>query len=143
MVVRVVVLAPQPSVGRDGDQQACAGRADAPKLAQRADVVLDVLDHVAGEQQVEARVLERQRFEWRARDVEEAALAAGVDRLLREVDADRVAERSVLHEVAPGATARVEDRRIGRQAGVAQQRPHDPPAAAKPPVASSSRYSSS
>src|SRR5205807_8612799 len=52
-----------PLVGGNGDHEGRAIGGDPPELDQRAVVVLDVLEHVAGEKKVELAALERQRLQ--------------------------------------------------------------------------------
>ena len=116
VVVDLVVAGPQPLVGGDGDQQRAAGRDHAAQLAQRGEVVLEVLDHVERGGQLEGvggeRHLQDRAFDHLAR----AALARERDAGLRELDpGDRAVTGEVDH-VAPRAAAGVEDPRARRQA---------------------------
>jgi len=47
-----VVRGPQGRVGRDGDEEGPAGLENAPHLLDRAEVVLDVLEDVEGDDEV-------------------------------------------------------------------------------------------
>ena len=68
VMVRVVVLRPQPAVRRHGDQQQRAGRRDAAQLGRGDVVALHVLEHVGGQDQVERAVVVRQRLDPRLLD---------------------------------------------------------------------------
>ena len=134
MVQRLVVLAPQPAVGRDSHQQAAAWAGRATQLAQRAPIVVQVLDHVGGEREVETAALEGQILQRGLLYAREPATTAEVDGLRRRVHALGLPEAAELHEVAPGAATGIEQprRRVDARAG--QQRPDHGAPATKPPV---------
>ena len=98
-------------VGRDGDEQVTAWSGDPPQFGQRAVIVIEVLDHVGGQDEVEALVLVGQLLDRRLDDLSQPAEMAELDRLGREVDALGLAEGPKLDHVAPGATARIQDPR--------------------------------
>ena len=107
-----VVRAPEPHVGRNGDDQPRAGRRHAAQLGERPPVVVEVLDDVRGEDEVEARVLEGQLLDGRDADVLEPAPPAEGDRLVGEVDARRPGRGA---RTRPGC-ARCRSRRRGSAA---------------------------
>ena len=135
VMVDLVVLAPEPAVGRHGQEQMAAGGRDAAQLAQGPGVVLDVLEHVGGADEVEAPVVVGKRLEARLAYAGQAARAAEVHRSRRGLHALCATEPRVILEVAPGAAAGVKDSRRNRKVDPGEQCTNHGSSPAEPPVA--------
>src|SRR5579862_9915360 len=135
VVVDDVVLAPQPLVGGHAHEQGATRADDAPQLAQRVDVVLDVLDHVEAHGQVEALVRERHVGDRRLDDLAHAARACPLDARLGDLDAGHGAEAREVDHVATGAAAGVQHLGRRRQREPVDDPADDAAAPAVPPVA--------
>lgn len=135
MVVKCgIVLAPEPSVGRDSGEQTAAGDADTPQLEQRGAIVVEVLEHVGRQDQIERVIRKRQAFDSSLARSIEPSLPAELDRRRRCVDALSMAERPKFAQVAPSAAPRVEDPHAGRDARPVEQRPYHRAPPLEPPV---------
>jgi hypothetical protein len=135
MVIRAVVVAPEPVVRGHRHHEASARSRNAPQLVKGDPVVGQVLEHVRGEDQVETAVLEGELLDRPLADALQPPGSAELDRPARMVDALGRAEPAELGEVAAGAAAGVEDPGRRPEIGVAEERPDDASPGAKPPVA--------
>ena len=124
VVPRRVVLAPEPGVGRHGDDQARAGGGDPAQLRQRRPVLGQVLDHVGGEQQVEAPVLERQLLDRALLDPVQAAPVAEIDRLWAELSTPSTGPRrrkSIMLRPVPQPASRMRGESTGCARSISAQ----------------------
>ncbi len=109
MVVDLVVAAPQPLVGGHRQEQHASGCDRPADLAERAKVVLEVLDHVKADCEIEAVVGERHLEDGAFDHLAAAAFARLRDARPRQLDAGHGAAPRELDHVAPAAAAGVED----------------------------------
>ncbi len=76
-----VVLCPHPLIGRHGYHEVCVAVCHTVQLDQSAQVVIDVLEHVAREEKVEFAGPERKRVQSAGVDVLQATQSAELDGL--------------------------------------------------------------
>jgi hypothetical protein len=104
-----VVLCPHPLIGGHGYHEVCIVVCDTVHLGQSAQVVIDVLEHVAREEKVECVVPERKRTQSAGVHVLQATQPAELDSITGCVHPCGRTERAELDEVSPRAAACVEE----------------------------------
>ena len=135
MMMRNVMIAPQPRHRGNREQKPSAGTQPHPQGPQRAGLIIQMLEHVRHHHQVEELIAERDLIRQRAeRNLGETASARETNRTLIRVDCEQPAAAREHREISTSAASGLQDCGVGGQLEAIQNAIDDRPARREPPV---------